>query len=184
METLISKLEKLPPVIVVDLLLTVEGLKNGAEILRRERNAELERIFESLGLAWQWSGGRYLVAKTPESINNVGEDPVSRGRWFGIPDCCIQRYQELGRERLEKELAKEELALLESGEEIPDEFYLGSLGYLPCSMRCRRTLERGMKAREILDRYSPKLWSKFRAFHIRRRLVEYGGEIRSWKRAS
>ncbi|HID60912.1 MAG TPA: DUF483 domain-containing protein [Hadesarchaea archaeon] len=182
-EELAERLLKQPPTTVVDLVMTAKGLKTGAEILRKERDKELEDLIDDMKLVYKWDRRKYLVTRLKRDITRQGVDSVSRGRWFGIPECCIQNYQKKDKEDLRKQLSLEELKLLEMGENVPDEFYLGSMGYLPCSMRCQATVERGIKARAILEGIDPRLWAKFRNFHIRRRLVEYGGEIKSWREA-
>lgn len=180
-EELAERLLMQPPTIVVDLLMTAKGLKTGAEILRKQRDEELERLIEDMKLVYEWRDGVYLIAHSNADIAKQGKDSVSRGQWFGIPECCIQNYQGKDKEELRKQLSLEELRLLETDMNIPDEFYLGSIGYLPHSMRCQATLERGIKTRAVLEEIDPRLWTKFRNFHIRRRLVEYGGEIKSWR---
>jgi hypothetical protein len=181
-EALAERLLKQPPTTVVDLVMTAKGLKTGSEILRKQRDGELEGLIGAMGLVHEWKDGLYLVAASKEDIAKQGSDSVSRGRWFGIPECCIQNYQGKDKEELQKLLTLEELKMLERSEDIPDEFYLGSMGYIPCSMRCQATLERGVKTRAVLDEIDPRLWTKFRNFHIRRRLVEYGGEIETWRK--
>lgn len=178
---LAERLLKQPPTAVVDLVMTAKGLKTGSEILRKQRDEEFERLIKDMELVHEWKEGHYLVARSKGDIAKQGTDSVSRGRWFGIPECCIQNYQGKDKEELRKRLSLEELKLLEQGESVPDEFYLGSMGYIPHSMTCQATLERGIKARAILEGMDPRLWTKFRNFHIRRRLVEYGGEIRTWR---
>lgn len=180
-EKLAERLLKQPPTTVVDLVMTAKGLKTGSEILRRQRDEELEQLIEEMGLVHEWKAGTYLVARSKEDIAKQGKDSVSRGRWFGIPECCIKNYQGKDKEELRKRLSLEELKLFEQGESVPDEFYLGFMGYIPCSMKCQITLERGIKARAVLDGIDPRLWTKFRNFHIRRRFAEYGGEIKSWR---
>jgi hypothetical protein len=182
-EELAERLLKQPPTTVVDLIMTVKGLKTGSEILRKRRDEELESLIAAMGLVHEWRDGLYLVARSKEDIAKQGTDSISRGRWFGIPECCIQKYQEKEKEELRKRLSLEELKMLERGESVPDEFYLGFMGYIPCSMRCQPTLERGIKARAMLEGIDPRLWTKFRNFHIRRRLTEYGGEIKYWREA-
>lgn len=182
-EERVERLLRQPPTTVVDLVMTTNGLKTGSEILRKERDVELEQLIEDMGLVYEWRDGKYLVARSKQDIAKQGIDSVSRGRWFGIPECCIQNYQGKEKEELRKLISLEELKLLEQGGSVQDEFYLGSMGYIPCGMRCEVTLERGTKARAILEEIDPRLWTKFRNFHIRRRLVEYGGEIRSWREA-
>jgi hypothetical protein len=181
-EALAELLLKQPPTTVVDLVMTAKGLKTGSEILRKQRDGELEGLIGAMGLVHEWKDGLYLVAASKEDIAKQGSDSVSRGRWFGIPECCIQNYQGKEKEDLRKRLSLEELKMLEGGENVPDEFYLGSMGYIPCSIRCPQTLERGVKARALLENLDPRLWTKFRNFHIRRRLVEYGGEIETWRK--
>lgn len=182
-EELAERLLRQPPTTVVDLMMTAKGLKTGSEILRKQRDGDLERLIKDLGLTYEWRDGVYIVACSKEDIAKRGTDSISRGRWFGIPECCIQNYQRKDKEELRKRLSLEELKLFEQGESVPDEFYLGSMGYIPHSMRCQATLERGIKARTILEGVDPRLWTKFRNFHIRRRLAEYGGEIKSWREA-
>lgn len=182
-EELAGRLLKQPPTTVVDLLMTANGLKTGSEIMRKQRDEELERIIKEIGLVHEWKDGLYLVARSKDDIAKQGTDSVSRGRWFGIPECCIKNYQGKNKEELHKRLSLEELKMLEQGESLPDEFYLGSMGYIPCSLRCQPTLERGIKARAVLEGIDPRLWKKFRNFHIRRRLAEYGGEIKWWREA-
>ncbi len=182
-EELAERLLRQPPTTVVDLVMTAKGLKTGAEIIRKQRDEELERIINEMGLVYEWKDGLYLVARSKEDIANQGTDSVSRGRWFGIPECCIQNYQGKDKEELRKRLSLEELKLLEQDESTPDEFYLGFMGYIPHSMRCQATLERGIKARAILEGIDPRLWTKFRNFHIRRSFAQYGGEIKSWREA-
>jgi len=171
-----------PPTTFVDLVMTKEGIKTGAEILRKQRDEDLEKLVKDMGLVYEWKGDHYLIARSKQDFDKQGSSSVSRGRWFGIPECCIQNYQGKDKEELRKRLSLEELKLLERGEGVPDEFYLGSMGYIPCSMRCKSTLERGQKARAALDRIDPRLWQKFRNFHIRRRIAEYGGEIKEWQK--
>lgn len=172
---------KQPPTTFVDLLMTANGLKTGSEICRG-RDKELEDLIAKMGLVFEMEGKCHIVAKTNGDIGKRGTDSVSRGRWFRIPECCIQNYQGKDKDELRKRLSLEELRLLERGESVPDEFYLGSMGYIPCSMKCQATLERGIKARAVLEGIDPRLWAKFRNFHIRRRLVEYGGEIKEWQK--
>jgi hypothetical protein len=179
---LIDQLLKQPPTTVVDLVMTAEKLKTGSEICRKQRDGELEGLIAEMGLVFEWEDGCYIVARDKGEIERRGTDSVSRGRWFGIPECCIQNYQGKEKEDLRKRLSLEELKMLEGGENVPDEFYLGSMGYIPCSMRCPQTLERGLKTRTLLENLDPRLWTKFRNFHIRRRLVEYGGEIETWRK--
>jgi len=180
---LAERLLKQPPTTAVDLLMVANGLKTGSEIKRKQRDEELEQLIEDMGLKHEWRRGLYLVARSKEDISKQGTDSITRGRWFGIPECCIQHYQGKDKEELSKRLTLEELRLFEIGESVPDEFYLGSMGYIPHSMRCQATLERGIKMRTILEEIDTRLWSKFRNFHIRRRLAEYGGEIKSWREA-
>ncbi|MFQ5791761.1 MAG: DUF483 domain-containing protein [Acidobacteriota bacterium] len=182
-EELAERLLKQPPTTVVDLVMTAKGLKTGSEILRKQRDEELESLIEAMGLVHEWKDGLYLVAISKEDLAKQGSDSVSRGRWFGIPECCIKNYQGKNKEELRKRLSLEEVKMLEQGESVPDEFYLGSMGYIPCSLRCQPTLERGIKARAVLEGIDPRLWTKFRNFHIRRRLAEYGGEIKWWREA-
>lgn len=182
-EELAERLLKQPPTTAVDLVMTAKGLKTGSEITRRQRDEELEGIIKEMGLVHEWKDGLYLVARSKEDSTKQGTDSISRGRWFGIPECCIQNYQGKDKEELRKRLSLEELKLLEKGESVPDEFYLGSMGYIPHSMSCQPTLERGIKARAVLEGMDPRLWIKFRNFHIRRGLAEYGGEIKSWREA-
>jgi hypothetical protein len=182
-ETLAERLLKQPPTTVVDLVMTAKGVKTGSEILRKQRDEELEGLIAAMGLVHKWKDKLYLVACSEEDFAKQGSDSVSRGRWFGIPECCIRNYQGKDKEELRKRLSLEELKMLEQGESVPDEFYLGSMGYIPCSLRCQPTLERGIKARAILEGIDPRLWIKFRNFHIRRRLAEYGGEIKWWREA-
>jgi len=181
-EGLAERLLKQPPTTAVDLVMTKEGLKTGSEIISKQRDEELENVASFMGLVFEWRGDRYLFARSKEDFVKQGSDSVSRGRWFGIPDCCIQNYQGKDKEELRKRLSLEELKLFEKGEGVPDEFYLGSMGYIPCNIQCRATLERGINARAALDRIDPSLWTRFRNFHIRRRLSEYGGEIKWWKK--
>ncbi len=182
-EDLAERLLKQPPTTVVDLVMTAKGLKTGSEILRKQRDGELEGLIAAMGVVHQWKDGIYLVARSKEDIAKQGSDSVSRGRWFGIPECCIKNYQGKDKEELRKRLSLEELKMLEQGESVPDEFYLGSMGYIPCSLHCQPTLERGIKARAVLEGIDPRLWRKFRNSHIRRRLAEYGGEIKWWREA-
>ena len=181
-EDLAEELLMLPPAIFVDLIMTKNHIKTGAEIIRKQRDENLERIINRLGLVYEWKEDRYLVARSKEDLAKQGSDSISRGRWFGIPECCIQNYQGKDKEELRRRLSIEELKLLERGEAVPDEFYLGSMGYIPCSMKCKHTLERGLKTRAALDEIDPRLWQKFRNFHIRRRIAEYGGEIKEWQK--
>lgn len=181
MEGLAERLLKQPPTTAVDLIMTAKGLKTGSEIMRKQQDEELEAIIKEMGLVYEWRGGLYLVARSKEDLAKQGTDSISRGRWFGIPECCIQNYQGKDKEELRKRLSIEELKLFQEGESVPDEFYLGSMGYIPHSMRCQATLEHGIKARAVLEGIDPRLWTKFRNFHIRRGLTEYGGEIRSWR---
>lgn len=176
-----ERLLKQPPTAVVDLIMTSNGLKTGSEICRKNPDKELEELIVKLGLVFERKGECYSIAKNKEGIAKQGVDSVSRGKWFGIPNCCIENYQGKEKTELQKRLSLEELKMMERGENIPDEFYLGSMGYIPHSMKCQPTLERGIKTRAILENIDPRLWNKFRNFHIRRRLVEYGGEIKSWK---
>ncbi|MFN4132778.1 MAG: DUF483 domain-containing protein [Candidatus Hadarchaeales archaeon] len=178
---LVERLLRQPPTTVVDLLMTAKGLKTGSEIIRKQRDAELERLINDLGLVFEWGEGVYAIARSKEDIVKRGTDSVSRGRWFGIPECCIQNYQGKDKEELHRQLSLEELRLIEEEKSVPDEFYLGSMGYIPCSMLCQPTLERGIKVRAILEEIDPRLWRKFRNLHIRRRFVEYGGEVKSWR---
>ena len=180
---LIYRLLRQPPTTFVDLLMTVKGLKTGSEIMRRERDPDLEQIIKDLGLVFRRKDGLYVIARSYGDMERQGTDSVSRGRWFGIPEDCIQNYQGKDKEELRKRLSLEELKLLEKGGMIPDEFYLGSMGYIPHSIQCEATLERGIKARAMLEGIDPRLWTKFQNFLIRRRLTEYGGEIESWRRA-
>lgn len=179
---LAERLLKQPPTAVVDLIMTKEGLKTGSEILCKQRDEEFESIIGAMGLVHKWKGDGYLIARSKQDLDLEGSDSSSRGQWFGIPECCIKAYAEHEKEELRKSLSIQELEMLERGESVPDEFYLGSMGYIPCSMKCEATLERGLKTRTALDRIDPRLWSKFRDFHIRRRLAEYGGEIKWWKK--
>lgn len=180
-EELAERLLKQPPTTSVDLVMTAKGLKTGSEIMRKQRDEELEQLIRDMELVYGWKDGLYLVARSKGDLAKQGTDSVSRGRWFGIPECCIQNYQGKDKEELRKRLSLEELKLAEGGGSVPDEFYLGSMGYIPHSMRCQATLERGIKARAVLEGIDLRLWTKFRNFHIRRRLVEYGGEIKSWR---
>lgn len=180
---LAEQLLKQPPTTFVDLVMTKEGIKTGAEILRKQRDEGLEKLVKDMGLVYEWEGDRYLIARSKHDLDKQGSSSVSRGRWFGIPECCIQNYQGKDKEDLRKRLSLEELRLLERGEGVPDEFYLGSMGYIPCSLRCQPTLERGIKARAVLESIDPRLWTNFRNFHIRRGLAEYGGEIKLWREA-
>ncbi len=180
---LADRLLKQPPTTVVDLVMTTGGLKTGSEIIKKQRGHELEELIKDMGLIYEWADGKYLVARSTEYFAKQGTDSVSRGRWFGIPECCIQKYQKTNKDELRKRLSLEELKLFDEGESVPNEFYLGSMGYLPHSTRCQETLERGVKVREIMERIDPRLWVKFINFHIRRRIVEYGGEIKSWREA-
>ncbi|MEM3723176.1 MAG: DUF483 domain-containing protein [Candidatus Hadarchaeales archaeon] len=180
---LIERLLKQPPSTAVDLIMTAKELKTGSEIVRKERDEELEHLIKEMGLVYVWRDSVYVVARSVEDITKQGADSVSRGRWFGIPECCIQHYQGKDKDELRKQLSLEELKMIKEGESVPDEFYLGSMGYIPCSMACQATLERGIKMRAILEGIDPRLWTKFRNFHIRRRLIEYGGEIKSWREA-
>ncbi len=178
---LAERLLEQPPTTAVDLLMTANGLKTGSEIKRKKRDEKLERLIEDMGLFYEWMDGTYVVARSNEDIAKRGTDSISRGRWFAIPECCIRNYQENDKEEICRRLSLEELRLSEMGESVKDEFYLGSMGYLPHGMRCRPTLERGIKARKILDDTDPRMWTKFKNFHIRRRIVEYGGEIKFWR---
>ncbi|MEW6592940.1 MAG: hypothetical protein AB1305_04615 [Candidatus Hadarchaeota archaeon] len=177
---LVDLLINLPPTTVVDLLMTANGLKTGSEICRGSDKA-MEGLMAKLGLVFRQEGRCYIIARNEKDLEKRGTDSISRGRWFGIPECCIQNYQGKDKEELRKRLSLEEVKILDKGESVPDEFYLGSMGYIPHSMKCQATLERGMKTRKILDGVDPRLWAKFRNFHIRRRLAEYGGEIKSWR---
>lgn len=182
-EKFVELLMRQPPTTVVDLVMTKEGVKAGSEILRKQRDEGLEKAVSAMGLIHKWVGDRYLIARSEQDLDKQGSDPLSRGRWFGIPECCVKAYTEHEKEELGKRLSLQELRMLERGESVPDEFYLGSMGYIPCSMTCKPTLDRGLRTRAALDRIDPRLWSKFRDFHIRRRLAEYGGEIKLWRRA-
>lgn len=182
-EELAERLLKQRPTTAVDLVMTAKELKTGSEIVRKQRDEELEQIIKVMELVYEWKDGLYLVTRSKEDLAKQGTDSVSRGRWFGIPECCIQNYQEKDKEELRKRLSLEEFKLFEKGESVPDEFYLGSMGYIPHSMNCQPTLERGIKARAMLEGMDPRLWTKFRNFHIRRGLAEYGGEIKSWREA-
>lgn len=181
-EDLAERLLDLPPALAVDLVMTAEGIKAGAEIRRKGRDEEVESLVTDMGLVYRWEDGLYKIALSGEVLSKAGEDSVSRGRWFGIPECCVQNYQGESKEELRRELSLEEMDLLEQDISVPDEFYLGSMGYVPCSMECEGTLERGVKTRRALERIDPRLWTKFRHFHIRRRLTEYGGEIEWWRK--
>lgn len=181
-KNLAERLLDLPPALAVDLVMTVEEVKTGAEIRKKERDGEFENLMTDMGLVYEWKDGLYRIARSEDDLSKQRDDSVSRGRWFGIPECCIQHYQGKSKEELRKELSIEEIELLERGKSVPDEFYLGSMGYIPCSMECEATLERGLRMREALESITPRLWTKFRHFHIRRRLAEYGGEIAWWRK--
>ncbi|KXB02903.1 hypothetical protein AKJ45_03180 [candidate division MSBL1 archaeon SCGC-AAA261F19] len=179
---LAEKLLKQPPTTAVDLVMVREGLKIGAEIIRGERNEDLEELMGDMDLRYQWVEDRYQVAQKEEDLKDIGTDSASRGLWFGIPECCIQNYQDYSKKELQEKLRVEEAQMLSRGESVPDEFYLGSTGYVPCSIKCKATLKRGKKARKALEEIDPRLWRKFRNLHIRRGLVEYGGEIEWWRK--
>ncbi len=180
-QELAEMLLKQPPTTVVDLVMTANGVKTGSEICRGV-DKDLEKLIAKMGLVFEMEGGCYIIAKSKDDIKKRGTDSISRGRWFGIPECCIKNYQGKEKEDLQKRLSLEELKMMERGENVPDEFYLGAMGYIPHGMKCRPTLERGIKTRALLEGIDPRLWTKFRDFHIRRRLVEYGGEIKSWRK--
>ncbi|KUO43080.1 MAG: hypothetical protein APU95_00890 [Hadesarchaea archaeon YNP_N21] len=172
-----EKLLKQPLPTIIDLISLREMLKTGAEILREKRDQELERVIAELGLVFEWRDGKYLVARSSMDLGSSGIDPVSRGRWFGIPECCIQAYIKRGKEEARKTITLEEMRILREGGSIPDEFYFGSIGYVPCSINCEATLKRGQKLRAALEKVSPQLIVRFRDLHIRPRIVRYGGEV-------
>ncbi len=67
-EELTDRLLRQPPTTVVDLVMTANGLKTGSEILRNQRDEELERIIKEMGLIYEWKDGFYLVACSKEDI--------------------------------------------------------------------------------------------------------------------
>lgn len=168
------------PGVVVDLVMVKEGIKKGAEI-NRHADKDLEVLITNLGLIYKHKNGKYLVAKVKSDLEALAEDTKARGDWFGIPQCCVKAFLEQG-SKLSEKISKEEIKALQSGKHIPNEFFLGSYGYIPCSLNCKFTLERGIKTKVALDRIDPRLWGRFKDVHLRRRLVEFGGEVCWWKK--
>lgn len=70
---LAEKLLKQSPTTAVDLIMVKEDLKTGAEIIRGERDEELEELMSDMNLKYQWVEDRYQAAQKEEDLKMTKE---------------------------------------------------------------------------------------------------------------